>query len=192
MRARRRRTQRIFAVRNPNSLIALVDRPEAAEAGRMCRRVVVRTVIVVQRLRFLHLPHPDVVLHRLLQLLLLHVVLELLMKAVQPMDEFILARMDDAMLRTQVRLVHVLTAQELAVLAGEVAVVLLTADRVVVGVDLDVLQALTAQRDLMLVHVRRALKGEVRRRRRFRFVMEIVVEATVGVPAGTRHVTVVG
>lgn len=107
-------------------------------------RVMIRTVIV-QRLRLLHLSHS----HVLLQLFLLHIVLELLVETVKAMDEFVLAWMHRSTLRTKLHLMHILllSVDVLIVLIREVVVVLLTADRViVVGVDLDVLQTLTAQR----------------------------------------------
>jgi len=58
----------------------------------------------------------------------------------QSMDEFVLALMHHPPLRTQMRLDDKLLAiQVLMLLVCEVVVVILTTDRVIVGVDLDVL-----------------------------------------------------
>lgn len=110
---------------------------------------------VVEGLRLENLPHSEIILKRLLcdhQLLLLHIMLELLVKAVQSMNEFVLALLYHSPLRTQLmRLMHkLLAAHELTLLVGVIVVEILTAYRVIVGVDLDVLQTLTAQRDLMI------------------------------------------
>lgn len=148
--------QWIFAVCHPDSLVIVIDGPVASEASRVRWRVVVWTVMI-ECLRLLGLSHPVVFLQRLLggdhQMLLLHVMLELLVKAVQSINEFVLALMHHhSALRTQMRLMHkLLTAHELTVLVGVVVVELVTADRVVVArVDLDVLQTLAAQRHLMV------------------------------------------
>lgn len=141
-------------------------------------RVVVRTVLIMQRLSFLKLPHPDVVL----QLLLLHVVLELLVEAVQSVDEFVLTGMhgDPALGTVMSRMAVLRAAHELILLVGVAVVVVLTTNRVIVRVDLDVLEALTAQRELMmLAHARRTLEREVRWSRRLDLVMEVVVEPAV-------------
>lgn len=101
----------MMAVRYPHSLVAFVYRPETSKTCRMRGRVVIRTVIAVQRLSFVHLPDPDVLLQRFFRnhhMLLLHVILILLMKTVQSMDEFVLARMHQSTLRTMVRLMRIL------------------------------------------------------------------------------------
>lgn len=169
----------------------------------MCWRVMVRAVIVVQRLRLLHLSDPNIFLQLFLHLLLLHVVLKLLMKTVQSMNEFVIARMCRSSLWTQMWLVHellllLLPIHVLIVLIREIVVIFLTADRVIVGgVDLNILQTLTAQRQLMMHEVLRTLQREVWRRRWLIFGMKIVLESIVVVAvvmpqSRTSHVAIIG
>lgn len=147
-------------------------------------RVVIRTVRV-HRLRFVHgLPYPDVFLQCLFrnhQALLLHVEFILLVEAVQPMDELVLAvRVHLPADGADVRLMGELICK--VVLLVSIGVVLLTANKVIIGVDLDVLQTLTTQGHLV-THDGRALEREVRRSRRLVLLVEVVIEAGAGVGA---------
>lgn len=145
------RTKRVLAIRYPCSLVIFVDRPVSAQASRMRWRVMIRTVCV-HRLRLMHgLPYPNVFLECFFcnhQSLLLHVELILLVEAVQPMYELVLTvRVHLPADRADVRLMGELVCK--VVLLVSIGVVLLTANKVIVGVDLDVLQTLTTQGHLM-------------------------------------------
>lgn len=82
------------------------------------------------------------------------------MEAVQSMNEFILVGRNKTALGTMMGLMDVLlwAVHELILLICEAVVKVLTTDRMIVGVDLDVFQALTAQRKLMLINILRTLK----------------------------------
>lgn len=90
-----RRTEWILAVRYPNPLVAFVYRPKASKSSWMCGRVVVWAVIAIERLSLLKLSKAQIVLQRFFRnhhVLLLHVVLELLVKTVQSVNELVFAR----------------------------------------------------------------------------------------------------
>lgn len=154
-------TQRILAIRYPDSLIVIVYRPEASKTRRMRWCVVIRAVLVLQGSRFLQLPHPYVILQRFFRnhhLLLLHIVLELLVKTVQSMDELVFTGMSHPTLWTMMRRMRILlVVHELILLVGVVVIVVLTTNRVIIRVDLNVFKTLTAQWELMLAHAWRTL-----------------------------------
>lgn len=128
--------------------------------------IVIWTVVVIQCLRLHHLSDSIVLLQRFFrdhQMFLLHVMLILLMEAVQAMDELVLARMHWSTRRSQQGLVSVLLAAHELLLVGEIEI-LLAAYRVVISVYLDILETLTAQWKLVR-HALRTLQREVRRRR---------------------------
>lgn len=120
----------------------------------MCRRVVIGAVLTVKRLSLMKVPLAQVILQRFFcnhHVLLLHVMLELLMETVKSMNELVFARMHLPTLRAQERLMDkLLTAHELMLLVCEVVVIFLTAYRMIISVDLDVFQTLTAQWNLMI------------------------------------------
>lgn len=128
--------------------------------------VVIWTVVVIQRLRLHHLSDSNVFLQRFLcdhQMFLLHVMLILLMEAVQAVDELVLARVQRSTRWSQKGLVSKLLAAHELLLVVKIEI-FLAADRVVISVYLDIFQTLTAQWKLVR-HALRTLQREVRRRR---------------------------
>ena len=126
--------------------------------------------------------------------MILHVIIKLLLKTVQSVDEFVLGPTLWTQMRLMLLLILLLSIlRVLTVLIREAVIKIVTTDGVTVAsIDLYVLEALAAQRQMLMLL--RTLQREVGRSRGFSFGMKIVLELVPVVVSQpwTAHITVVG